>query len=395
MSSSNNTDTGRKLQLWCFEMDALPGVEITTELDQHIINTFFKICTKFSFQVERARGNGWYHYQCAIDMKNRYTAPICLSTLESYLGKGCIKNLRPMTVTATKGKQAFEYCEKTDTSVRGPWSEGTCIDHANCPRELKEHKFNFAWTKQLIELAKMYNFRDYFCIIDHLGGLDKSTVAKYLEFNKLAFRCNYMPNAKDMIQYVMSCEGGRSAKCIIVDIPRSVGLLNPKKQLEFWSAMEQLKNGDLYDLRYSGKKFMMAQHPTIIIFMNFIPPPEFITGDRLQLLMINHDLTKLVKYNPSLIDSYMERQKIVRDSFPVQHAKQIFDEALPVPPEQNDIKTIHMSEMKSFQNTNTDSSIRFADPLSNAYLEPLPNYSNSMIPLSQPRFTPRQPAIFR
>lgn len=323
-------DERRKLSMWCFEMDALPGT-VKSHVDQVIIESLFKFCKKFSFQVECARENQWYHYQCAIDMHNRYYPTTALTTLEEYLGVGMIKNLRPMTTAASKGKQAFNYCAKSDTSVRGPWHDHTCVDPVNCPKEVKEHKFYYRWVDDCVKLCGTYEFRDIYCVIDPLGGLDKSSLVDKLEYEKVVFSIPYMENAKDMIQFVKSA-GGSDYKCFTIDIPRSICELPRKRQQQFWSAIEQLKGGNLYDTRYVGQKFRMTSRPTVVLFMNFVPPKGFITADRLRLLMINYDLNSLVEYDEKLIDAYTKNQIAIRSQIPEQHVKKVFPKALPIPP---------------------------------------------------------------
>ena len=91
----------------------------------------------------------------------------------------------------------------------------------------------------------------------------------------------------------------RKPKGIFFDMPRAMS----KESLHgFYSAIEQIKKGKLYDCRYHYKSYWIDS-PRIFIFTNKLPDMKLLSADRWRLWFIN-EKRELVAHNISDIADY-------------------------------------------------------------------------------------------
>lgn len=95
--------------------------------------------------------------------------------------------------------------------------------------------------------------------------------------------------AEDLIQFVYCMP---TTKAYTFDLPAAL----PKKHMrQFYTGLECLKNGFLYDKRYAGKK-RRINRPTIMIFANTLPLFNLMAPDRWTCWYITPN-KELVIYN--------------------------------------------------------------------------------------------------
>jgi len=131
-------------------------------------------------------------------------------------------------------------------------------------------------------------------VIDQEGNCGKSILCGYLEVHRLGKVIENMATSKDIMRQAM-CLG--KSKVYFIDLPRA---LKKEKMNEFWSAIETLKNGVMYDDRYSFKKIRIDA-PVIWVFTNKEPEYGMLTKDRWNLWKI---------YNERLVDFHFKEDHL-------------------------------------------------------------------------------------
>lgn len=136
------------------------------------------------------------------------------------------------------------------------------------------------WQQAVIAQLKNQNDREVMVVIDEKGNTGKSTFAKMMEARH---EMKYVPPFDNAQDYMAMCMA-RPSKGYIIDIPRSESV---HQRNGLWSAVEQIKNGYLYDKR---NKFhdMWIEPPKILVFANEEPPYEALSQDRWQVFEIRH-----------------------------------------------------------------------------------------------------------
>lgn len=129
------------------------------------------------------------------------------------------------------------------------------------------------WQKEVIQRWENQSDRKILCIIDTIGGCGKSTLARYMEANKMADVCPVVSDEyNDYTGYCMEYPG----KGYIFDVPRASSL---KRRCAMWAGLEQIKNGLLFEKRYKPRK-MWIEPPKMMVFTNEEPPWEMLSDDR-------------------------------------------------------------------------------------------------------------------
>lgn len=151
----------------------------------------------------------------------------------------------------------------------------------------KEGKFYRSWEKVLKNYAMMemldwqatlvcelgqQNDREIIVVVDERGGHGKTTLAKIMQARHEAQYCPQMESASDYMAFAMA----KPSKAYFIDVPRAEDY---KKKKSLWSAIEQIKNGYLYDKRYNYRD-MWIESPKIVVTANEYPPADCLSMDR-------------------------------------------------------------------------------------------------------------------
>lgn len=135
----------------------------------------------------------------------------------------------------------------------------------------------YDWQKDAMAMFSLQDERQILLVVDKLGGAGKSYLARYCEANGIAKVIPKMDRAGDMLSAVMV----NPASGYIFDIPRSEN----KSSAALWTAIEQIKNGHIFDWRYQYREMWM-ESPKIMVFSNYKPEGDFLSKDRWQILEI-------------------------------------------------------------------------------------------------------------
>lgn len=212
--------------------------------------------------AEEVGAGGYEHYQCSIEFKSGKDWNHLKSV---FAGLGDI-------TPAHKSDNQYEikdgnYFTKSDT-VLLPYADLNLYE----------------WQKSVLREIEEQNEREITVIIDEKGCNGKTWLTKYLEVNHILKACPVMSEKpEDYIAYCMAVQ--RSGYCF--DFPRAE---NVRSKRGLWSAVERIKDGQLYDGRYHVQETWIAP-PKIVIFTNEPDIPlDALSKDRWRIFYIGTDL---------------------------------------------------------------------------------------------------------
>lgn len=223
------------------------------------------------FQLEQGEKTGYLHYQGRISLKTK-------SRKGPVFEGGHIH----WSVTTNENKENDFYVTKPETRVKGPWSD----KDAYIPKQVREITLK-PWQQYVLDDADRWDTRTINIIIDMKGGIGKSTIAIYAGSRGLGRMIPSMDSYKDYMRMV--CDAPKS-RLYLIDLPRSINKIGCGS---FWSAIESIKNGYVYDDRYNFRECYFDS-PNIWVFANTIPEQDFLSRDRWKYWQVVDD--ELVPY---------------------------------------------------------------------------------------------------
>lgn len=199
---------------------------------------------------------GYQHYQCRVVFK---TEKDMAHLVKLFTGRG--------RVTPTHVRD-FKYCEKEGEFYRS-WEKALSKYATMEPK---------VWQGMAIAALKEQDDRQILVIVDEKGGKGKTTLAKMMVARRMANYCPQMGDSRDYMRFALAKAGNG----FIFDIPRCE---NEKKSREMWSAIEQIKNGYLWDDRYKWQE-QWIDPPKVMVITNQRPPIEYLSEDRWKIYTI-------------------------------------------------------------------------------------------------------------
>jgi hypothetical protein len=165
---------------------------------------------------------------------------------------------------------------KADTRVNGPWSDNKIYQGKDLPTTL------YTWQEQVKHFCTSPpDDRSINYIYDPIGNTGKSKFCKYMCYHHGALMLPWGKTG-DLLNLVVK----KGAKDIyLFDLSRS----KPQDWArdDIASAMEQIKNGHIVNLKYETNDFMM-EPPHVWCFSNQLPNLESMSRDRWQLWEIDN-----------------------------------------------------------------------------------------------------------
>lgn len=232
-----------------------------------------EVAKHWVFQLERGEEKGYLHYQIRISLYKKKRR----GELLTLLNNTALQAPNYCQPTSTPGTKTFDYVMKKDTRVEGPWTEKDPD-----PEQIDDELLfppNAFQTKMLELIKGIIDRRKISVVVDPKGNRGKTWLLKYVRYHKLGTVIPTFNKMEDISQMVMCKPVDR---CYMIDMPRSI---KPNKMQEFWSGIEQLKNGYCYDKRNSFKD-RQFRTPHVIVLTNKMPDKEMLSEDRWDIIIL-------------------------------------------------------------------------------------------------------------
>ena len=256
-----------------------------------IIESFKGISKKWAFQLEESEDKGYVHWQGRMSL----IKPKRSAALVNKVCKGTVLDKAHFSLTSKENKDNFDYAEKVDTRIEGPWTYKD--KEFFVPRHLQGiiDKL-YPFQKDIMDDCLTPDMFGRLCnmVICKKGGGGKSTIASLCNIyhNMLD-----LPPCNDFKEIIQACcdmcyKETRDPKGVFFDLPRAM----PQGQLcGIFAGMEQIKKGKLFDFRYKYKEWWIHS-PSVWMFTNSVPNLNMLSKDRWQLWQIdeNHCLVPYV-----------------------------------------------------------------------------------------------------
>jgi hypothetical protein len=251
------------------------------------------IAKQFVFQLEQG-DSGYEHYQGRLSLIKKRRAA------EKHILLNLFKD-KPEYLAVTSNPEHLKgdnfYVLKEDTRLEGPWSDKDKPKERFLPYQYDGIADRlYPWQKQIRDSAAVREPRLINVIYDPTGCCGKSSIAAIME---ILDDCIDMPPLNDFKDIVALAHdickdtGNRDPKVMFFDMPRAMG---KDKLVGFYSAIEQIKKGKLYDIRYKYSSWWIHS-PQVWVFTNVFPDLAFQSMDRWRVWEISSEKT-LVRFSP-------------------------------------------------------------------------------------------------
>lgn len=273
--------------MWDFRMNA-EGIDSTV-----IIKQLKLIAKRYVFQLEQGETTGYLHFQgrCSLIKKHRKTELMKLFNIIP------VPNYLEPSVNATFYTGDMFYVMKNETRIDGSWDERESQKYI--PRQFRDKLQNLRpFQKYIYDNADVFNDREINMIYCRNGSVGKSTIASLCELYGKGIDLPPVNDAEKLIQSCCDiCEAKslRDPSPIFVDLPRA---MNKDRLNGIYTAVEQIKKGKLFDLRYKYKEYWIDS-PQIWVFSNIEPDLTMLSKDRWKVWCVN-DKYELEPYESSL-----------------------------------------------------------------------------------------------
>ena len=248
---------------------------------QDILDTLQHVAKKGKFQLERGELTDFEHFQGRISTIKKYR-------LNEIIKLNLFKGIH-WSPTSNANKNNFDYVTKDYTRIDGPWD--LSVKPRYIPRQYRNINLH-SWQQEVIEKSKIFDDRTINIIYDTQGNIGKSTLASVCDLTGQSLDLPPVNDAKDLLALACDiCEAKdlRTPNPVFVDMPRAV---RKEKLFGIYSAIEQIKKGKLYDLRYKYKEYWIDS-PSIWVFTNELPDIGLLSKDRWKIWCVEDNELKL------------------------------------------------------------------------------------------------------
>jgi len=258
-----------------------------------IINQLKKIAKRYSFQLEKGDKTDYLHYQGRMSLIKKHRK----SELMKMFDLMPVPNYLEPTANATYYAGDMFYVMKEETRQAGPWTERETEKYI--PRQYRGMLEKlYPYQKTIYDSADVFDTRIINMIYCRSGNIGKSTIASVCELFANGIDLPPVNDAEKLIQSCCDiCEAKqiRNPSPIFVDLPRA---MNKDRLNGIYTAIEQIKKGKLFDLRYKYKEYWIDS-PQIWVFSNIEPDLSMLSHDRWRIWSVS-DTKELVKYEEYL-----------------------------------------------------------------------------------------------
>lgn len=218
--------------------------------EKTIVEWLNKYCERYAYGREKGE-NGYKHYQIRLVLKVGADISEMRKVWSAFGHVSC---------TSVRN---FDYVLKEGDYV---------CSWIKIPENMKNPVFR-PWQRALLDLEQ--DDRQIDVIIDLQGNSGKSWLTKYCALKMRAINVPAGLEGKDIMR--MCLKRGEQNGLYIFDMPRAI----TKQSKSVWSAIESIKNGYLWDDRYTWEE-KWIDPPRIWVFTNEYPKYDLVSEDRLR-----------------------------------------------------------------------------------------------------------------
>lgn len=269
--------------MWDFRISANDLSELL------IIKQLKKIAKRYAFQLEQGEQTGYLHYQGRISLIKKHRKPELIKLFDDMP----VPNYLEPSSNPTYYTGDQFYVTKDETRKAGPWTDKDTEKYI--PRQYRGllEKL-YPYQKFIYDSANVFDTRTINMIYCPKGNIGKSTIASICELYANGID---LPPVNDSEKLIQSCcdiciaKNTRTPSPIFVDLPRA---MNKDRLNGIYTAIEQIKKGKLFDLRYTYKEYWIDS-PQIWVFSNIPPELNMLSMDRWKVWSVD-DKNNLVEY---------------------------------------------------------------------------------------------------
>lgn len=206
------------------------------------------------WQVEKGDTTGYEHYQITMKLKVKQR----LSWLKNHFAKPAHAEI------VNNIDAAYDYSQKSDTRLRGPFYHPKPISKVKDPLDGKQYH---PWQEEIMEIIKQDpDERTIHWYWEKTGNVGKSSFCKHLV---LKYGAAYVLGKKSDIYHALKDD----VRILLIDIPRTVQDFTP------YEVIESVKNGMVFSGKYESRT-KVFDPPHVFVFANFEPILEKVSLDR-------------------------------------------------------------------------------------------------------------------
>ena len=248
------------------------------------------------------------------------------------------------------------YAMKIDTRISDETYTDQTEDEIPMPRQLKHIKELRSWQQEIMDRSQYnWNARHINWLYDPTGNSGKSSLVLWCKIKKF-MDCKLIPvmlsSSNQFVELNASTLDQPCGRLYFIDLPKA---LNKKSSMaEFYSYLETLKTGYVYDKRYKFRERVFSS-PAIWVMSNVLPDKSMLSKDRLVVWSIRDD-NELVLY-PSMEKSQEkikypltdEQKELLRFYFDLWRGQGgTLDECYSIDETINDLNEIELEQIGEF-----------------------------------------------
>lgn len=250
---------------------------------EKIMELLESTCKKWCFQLEKGDQTGHLHFQGRLSLKVRARETSVRKMFKDFNGVH-------ISLTSTENSKNMFYVTKAETREAGPWQNKEEGDETNYIRyKFQEPLKPYAWQQKIIDMiSETPDSRAVNILYDPRGNIGKSYLFGWLDDHGMITDIPAMDNYQDVLACVIAkLKAARKRalddpKCYVIDVPRQMSRTDLGG---FWSALERMKAGYVFDKRNNWKEAKMND-VHIWVVLNQIPDMRNLSMDRFHVWMV-------------------------------------------------------------------------------------------------------------
>nr|QXP07770.1 MAG: replication associated protein [Arizlama virus] len=273
---------------------------------EDLIEFLRDIAKKWVFQGEKGAENGYEHWQGRLSLKVKKRA----STLTNvFLAK--FKEGFYIAPTSSENSENDFYVTKEETRIEGPYK-----NEDKEPNYIqKDYRGNITWKpwqKSIISsLETTPDRRTVNIVLNTSGNVGKSFLVTYLASHEKA--C-LIPPFKEFKEIAEAVIGQTISTGYLIDVPKG---LDKNKLKEMYAGIETIKNGYVFDRRYTFKS-LFFEPPHIWVFTNSLAGVrDTLSPDRIKIWIVNeeNELEECVSDDNPVYKQKQEAEELKENGF--------------------------------------------------------------------------------